>query len=61
MYQASDEPFDGPAVLQKIGGQVIEQFGMRWWITAHTEIAGCADQPLAEMNLPDSVDQDPGG
>ena len=52
---------DAPALGDEAAGQPVEQLGMARRLGPHAEIAGSADQPLAEMVHPDPIDPDAGG
>ncbi len=53
--------FDRPASLDELGGEMIEQFGMRRRFAGHAEIVDAPRQPLAEQMLPQPVDHHAGG
>ena len=48
---------DQPSV-HEVDGQIIEQLRMRRRIGAGAEVAGRANEPLAEMMQPDAIDDD---
>ena len=51
---------EGPAVLHKPPGEVVQQFGMAGWIGAQTKIVGSRHQAGAKMMEPDAVNDHPG-
>ena len=50
---------DAPLPLDELGGQPVEQLGMRGMGAILAEIAGRAHQPFAEVILPDPVHHHP--
>ena len=52
---------DRPARLHEPAGQPVEQLGMGRRLALAAEVAGRADDPLAEVVLPDPVDHHAGG
>ena len=48
---------DRPAGGDEFAGQIVEQLGMGRRVAAQAEVAGRADQSLAEMPQPDAVDE----
>src|SRR5262245_63604662 len=40
---------------------MVEELQVRGWVASQAEVAGSGDQPLAEVPVPDAVDDDPGG
>src|SRR6266851_1069380 len=49
-----------PAALDELYGQPVEQLGMRGSGTEMAEVVGCGDDALAEVALPDAVDENAG-
>ena len=54
------ESFDTPALPHKLDGQPVEQLWMRGLRAGHAEVAGCRDECLAKVMLPDPIDDDSG-
>ena len=50
-----------PAAADELGGQPVEQFGMRRALAHDAEIAGRADDAAAEVIMPDAIDHDARG
>ena len=55
------ELLDGPAVLDKAGGKIVEKFGMGGRRGHVAEVVGGGDEPGAEVLLPDAIYEDAGG
>ena len=59
--EPAHEPFLRPAVVDEVGGQPVEQFGVRGSVAAGAEVVDRMHDPEAEELLPDPVDGDPRG
>src|SRR5215469_18894390 len=55
------QPFQAPTILDKAGGEPIEQLGMGRWSTLRSEIIRSTHEALAKVVLPDAVDDDTRG
>ncbi len=51
--------FETPAVLDQLGGQPVEQFGMRGAAAVEAEVVGRIDQAHAEVIMPQPIDDHP--
>ena len=63
-FRQDDELVDvlqAPAVCDEFVREEIEQLGMAWGIAAETKIAGRGDEALAEVMMPEAVDDDTSG
>ena len=49
-----------PAAADQLGGEPVEQFGVRRPLALRAEVAGRGDDPPAEVVLPEPVDDHPG-
>src|SRR5215831_9672906 len=49
------------ARIHEFAGEPVEEFGMGWGIDAGAEVFGCGDDALAEIFLPDAIDDDASG
>ena len=53
------ELLDAPTATHKSMRQPVQQLGVAWNLTAQTKIVRTADQSVAKVSLPNSVDQHP--
>ena len=57
----ANERLNGPAVLDKAKGKVVEEFGVAGKLAGLAEVVGCADDAFAEEVFPNAVGHDAGG
>src|SRR6266566_4911661 len=52
------EFFDGPAIVHEVDSEIVEKLGMRGSFAAGAEVGWGGDEAVAEMVLPDAIDED---